>query len=209
HAQADQAMAEGNYAQAYCLLHPLAEAGDTKAEHDIGWMYANGYGLAVDESKAIIWWRKAAREGHGNAQFALAMAYLAGEGVERDEAAAIEWLIKAANNGIEDALPVIRSRASRGSEEAKLAILRLVQSDPELIGRPAIVDVRRANIREAAHKDGKLITTLSEGAALVHMADQGQWSQVGIVESGLIGWVYKPLIKVEGDDASEEKAGAN
>lgn len=201
HSRADQAMAEGNYAQAYCILQPLAQQGDPKAQHDLGWMYSNGYGLAVNESKALIWWRKAARQEHGNAQFALAMAYLSGEGVKKNDGEAVKWLLQAAANGIEDAIPIIRSRAARGSEAAKSAIQDLIRTSPDLLGTPATVKVPRANIRTAGNKEADLLATLKQGDALVHFADNGNWAQIGIVGSGQVGWVYKPLISIDTENA--------
>jgi len=54
-----QAMESGHYAQAYCLWRPLAEGGNGEAQYRIGWMYANGQGMELDEAEALRWWRMA------------------------------------------------------------------------------------------------------------------------------------------------------
>jgi hypothetical protein len=47
------ALQRGDYAAALRILGPLAEAGDRIAETDLGWMYDNGDGVALDSSQAI------------------------------------------------------------------------------------------------------------------------------------------------------------
>ena len=57
------AMRAGNFAEAYCVLKPYAESGDAEAQYNIGWMYLNGYGLMMNDSKALEWWRRASDQG--------------------------------------------------------------------------------------------------------------------------------------------------
>ena len=43
------AMRTGDFAEAYCIMRPLAESGDADSQYNIGWMYVNGYGLRVND----------------------------------------------------------------------------------------------------------------------------------------------------------------
>ena len=105
-----EALALGNYAEAYWLWRPLADGGNAEAQHHIGWLYANGHGLKVDVPKAISWWEKAAASGHAESQFAIGMTYLTGDGdtIKKNVSEAIHWLVKAAINGSSDAREVVQ-----------------------------------------------------------------------------------------------------
>ncbi|MCB1737747.1 MAG: SEL1-like repeat protein, partial [Gammaproteobacteria bacterium] len=61
-----ESMEAGNFADAYCLWKPLAQQGYVEAQYSLGWMYANGYGLAMDEAQALSWWKRAADRGHAD-----------------------------------------------------------------------------------------------------------------------------------------------
>jgi TPR repeat protein len=52
-----------------------------------------------DYAKAVLWYRKAASQGHASAQNNLGYKYQAGQGVDKDDAQAIAWLRKAAEQG--------------------------------------------------------------------------------------------------------------
>lgn len=79
-----QSLMQGNYAEAYCQWRPLADQGYAEAQYHVGWLYANGNGLAVDLSRALEFWTAAAEQGHADAQFAVGLAYTTGDGVEKD-----------------------------------------------------------------------------------------------------------------------------
>ena len=78
--RASAAMRRGDYAVAYCLLQPLGDSGDRHAQYTLGWMYHNGYGLAIDDAKSLAWWRKAAEQDLADASFALGMLFSQGVG---------------------------------------------------------------------------------------------------------------------------------
>jgi len=71
-------------------------------------MYAEGEGVAQDDTEALEWFRKAAEQGDAGAQFNLGMMYAEGEGIEQDNAEAVKWLRKAAEQGDEDALDELK-----------------------------------------------------------------------------------------------------
>ena len=45
-----------------------ARQGDALAQYNLGICYDNGYGVEKDLSEAVIWFRKAANQGHAEAQ---------------------------------------------------------------------------------------------------------------------------------------------
>lgn len=101
-AQLDDAVAaahRGEYAVAFQLTSPLAENGDARAQFNIGYMYANGWGVQRDLVGAVNWYRKAAEQGLEIAQHHLGIAYINGNGIERDDAEAARWFRRAAEQG--------------------------------------------------------------------------------------------------------------
>lgn len=57
-----------------------------------------------DAQQALVWFRKAADQGHAEAQFHLGWRYDRGDGVTRDVAAAVGWYARAAEQGFAPAL---------------------------------------------------------------------------------------------------------
>ena len=77
-------------------VQKAAEQGDSKAQYNLGLMYAAGRGVPKDEPKAVEWWQKAAEQGNTEAQYCLGLMYADGLGVPKDERKAMEWWQKAA-----------------------------------------------------------------------------------------------------------------
>jgi uncharacterized protein len=101
-AELDDAVAaahRGDYAAALRRLSPLAEKGDARAQFDIGFMHAYGWGVQRNPADAIPWYRKAADQGLAVAQHFLGLAYVNGEGVRPDDAEAARWFTRAAAQG--------------------------------------------------------------------------------------------------------------
>jgi V8-like Glu-specific endopeptidase len=108
--QLDDAVAaahRGEYAVAFQLTSPLAEKGDARAQFNIGYMYANGWGVQRDVAEAVKWYRKAAEQGLEVAQHYLGLAYNNGDGIERDDAEAARWFSRAAEQGFSRAQLVL------------------------------------------------------------------------------------------------------
>jgi uncharacterized protein len=93
----------GEYATALRRLNLLAEKGDARAQFDIGFMHANGWGLQRNPAEAMTWYRKAADQGLAVAQHYLGLAYVNGEGVRPDDAEAARWFARAAVQGFSQA----------------------------------------------------------------------------------------------------------
>lgn len=105
-AELDDAVAaahRGDYATALGRLSPLAEKGDARAQFDIGFMHAYGWGVQRNPAEAIAWYRKAAEQGLPVAQHFVGMAYVNGEGVRADDAEAARWFARAAAQGFAQA----------------------------------------------------------------------------------------------------------
>ena len=72
-----------------------AEAGDARAQNDLGRCYYKGLGVAQDYNEAIKLFTKAAEQGNTTAQYALGSVYYNGHGVNKDYKEAVKWLMKA------------------------------------------------------------------------------------------------------------------
>jgi len=57
-----------DYASAVSLFRSLAEAGDPRAQDNLGLMYSKGEGAPQDYAEALKWCRRAAEQGNPHAQ---------------------------------------------------------------------------------------------------------------------------------------------
>ncbi|HIN76006.1 MAG TPA: sel1 repeat family protein, partial [Rhodospirillales bacterium] len=74
------------------------------AQHNLGYMYSQGYGVPQNNFKAAKWFRKAANQGNADPQSNLGAMYLTGNGVPQDFELSYIWLTVAAANGAKFAL---------------------------------------------------------------------------------------------------------
>ncbi len=200
----DQALAaaqRGDYAVAFCIWRPMAEAGDPRAQYHLGWMYANGEGLRVDEERAVALWSQAAQQGHTEARFRLALAYLYGEGVERDTAQALAWLEPLAREGDDDARRVLRHLAADGNPAAVEHVRWLLTNGGwEDLGPVLTVAVERANLRERPSTDSRVPRVLEQGARLLALVRNGPWLRVGVPVTGAMAWVHESVVTIPEDE---------
>ncbi len=190
------AMRAGNFAEAYCVLKPYAESGDAEAQYNIGWMYLNGYGLMMNDSKALEWWQRASDQGYTDASFSIAMLYSLGEGqVEKDTDKAIEYYLMAVEDGHEDANMIIRSMLARGDKSIRQRKQEIVRTYGYLLGPLFDVKVERANLRRKPSLESKIVAVLNQGEAMVELTAKGKWMQVGVLKSGEVAWIYKSLLQ--------------
>ena len=61
----------GDYVPAIRLFRPLAEAGNPKAQNQIGLMYRKGEGVQPSPARAFMWFSLAARRGEAKARAGL------------------------------------------------------------------------------------------------------------------------------------------
>jgi len=104
--QVEQALQKGNFAVAYELLIPLAEAGNHKAQCYLASAYQLGLGTEVDGEKALALYKKVAEQDiqeEGLSALAynnMATIYFVGvSGIERDPEQGAKCLEKARNLG--------------------------------------------------------------------------------------------------------------
>lgn len=81
---------------------------DVKALYMIGIIFEKGQGVAVDNSEAASWYRKAADKGHAAAQYRLGRFYERGLGVEQNMEEAIKLYKKSAKQGYVDARQALK-----------------------------------------------------------------------------------------------------
>ena len=81
------------------LLMARATGGDAKAAMQLGLKYADGDGVAVNETQAAYWLQKAAEASQAVAQYRLGTLYERGLGVAADARQAIRWYGEAASHG--------------------------------------------------------------------------------------------------------------
>lgn len=194
--EAINAMRAGNFAEAYCVLKPYAESGDAEAQYNIGWMYLNGYGLMMNDSKALEWWQRASDQGYTDASFSIAMLYSLGEGqVERNMDKAIEYYLMAVEDGHEDANMIVRSMLARDDKSIRQHRQEIVRTYGYLLGPLFDVKVERANLRREPSLESEIVTVLNQGEVMVELSAKGKWMQVGVLKSGEVAWIYKSLLQ--------------
>lgn len=93
------AFSTGDYETAFHEWSPLAEQGDANSQFGLGSLYANGWGVPLDDAKALAWYESAANQGHAEAQYSLGVMYQNGWGVEQSDAASLKWVQMAADGG--------------------------------------------------------------------------------------------------------------
>ncbi len=97
------ALLNGDYATAWRILAPLAEAGDARAQNDVGVMFGRGLGAPQSYKDAAMWIERAAEQGNPHAQSTLGYMYYRARGVDRDYRAAALWSRRAAEQGVASA----------------------------------------------------------------------------------------------------------
>ena len=101
--------AAGDYAAAYRLWLPLAEAGDAAAQNYIGIHHYLGLGVKRNLRQAMQWFEQSARAGEINAQYNLGLMYENGHHVQQDYVKAYTWYYIAAERGSGNAARRIRA----------------------------------------------------------------------------------------------------
>ena len=69
----------------------------------MGVLYANGFGVSLDDNEALKWYRLAADQDHANAQCNIAVMHANGWGVPQSDAEAFKWYGLAAEQGVVEA----------------------------------------------------------------------------------------------------------
>jgi TPR repeat protein len=193
------AMRSGDFAEAYCIMRPLAEDGDADAQYNIGWMYLNGYGLRINDGVALEWWQKASQQGHSDASFSIGMLYSLGEGeVSKDSDKAIDYYLLAADDGHEDAIAILKSMMLRDDAFVLDRLHSILDGRESMFGVERHVKARKLNARKGPSTESKVVAKLLKGEKVLEVNKQGLWSQLVISADKNIDhtvWVYNPLLE--------------
>lgn len=194
-----EAMRLGDFAEAYCIMRPLAEDGDADAQYNIGWMYLNGYGLRINDSLALEWWKKAAAQGHRDASFSIGMLYSLGEGeVPKDTDKAIDYYLIAADDGHEDAIAILKSMMQRDNRFIRNRLYTILRDRESMFGVERHVKARKLNARNGPSTESKIVARLLKGEKVLQVNKQGLWSQIVVLANEDLDhtvWVYNPLLE--------------
>ena len=124
------------------------------------------------------------------------MLYSLGEGkVDKDMDKAIDYYLVAVEDGHEDANMIIRSMLARNDKAIAHRKQEIIRTYGYLLGPLFDVKVDRANARQLPSLTSKIVTVLEAGATMVELTAKGKWLQVGLLDSGEIVWIYRPLLQ--------------
>ena len=113
-AKAQEAYSSGDYQTAITEWQPLAEEGHADSQFGMGLLYANGFGVPLDDAQALKWYGLAAGQNHADAQCNLAVMYANGWGVPQSDTEAFKWYSLAADQGVTEAQSAVAKMYSRG-----------------------------------------------------------------------------------------------
>lgn len=98
----------GDYETSLAECQPLADEGVAAAQFCIGRLYANGFGVPMDDAQALHWYGLAADQGYAEAQYNLGVMHANGWGVEMNDDTAAVFYRGAAEQGF---VPAVLSLA--------------------------------------------------------------------------------------------------
>ncbi len=90
----------GEYETSLAECQPLAEEGNATAQFCVGRLYANGFGVEMNDALALRWYGLAAEQGYSEAQLNLGLMHANGWGVEMNDQEAAKWYRLAAEQGL-------------------------------------------------------------------------------------------------------------
>lgn len=126
------ALRERQYARAWELFEPQAEAGSTAAQNALGTLAYLGLGVPRDYAVALEWFEKAALAGDAHAQRNLGSLFRHGHGAPRDDFRAFGWYEQSLRTGNRRAEEYLRMTAlSVGWNQQALA-RRIIEEDLSL-----------------------------------------------------------------------------
>ena len=193
---AGDAISQGNYAQAYCMLKPLAEGNNHQAQYQLGWMYHNGYGLAVDDERAKQWWQKAAKGGVSSAQIALVMLYReGGVGVKKNLSLAAKHLVMAASSGDEESRLLLSHYIDDSEWQLKKRLRKILREQPDRLGDPVSVKKDGVNLRSRASSQSKVLESVKKDEKLLRVSQKGNWVHVIQLRKRRFAWIHHQLIE--------------
>ncbi|KRB81288.1 hypothetical protein ASE00_14945 [Sphingomonas sp. Root710] len=147
-----------------------AEGGVAEAQAVYGQMLLDGVGMPADQRAAVLWFDKAARQGHAMAINMMGRCYDLGWGVPVDKARAAEWFKAAADRGLDWGLYNYATALAlgQGVAEDKPAALALFRR------AAAMGNAKAANYVGSFHEDGWVVDRdMAEAARCYAIAAEG------------------------------------
>jgi serine/threonine protein kinase len=131
-ANAERAIARGNYAEAAAALKPLAERGNAPAMVKLGDLYLAGQGVERSDELALRMYRGASDRGNAEAHQRLGELYTKGRGVPQNNFQAFAYYTAAVRAGNAAA----KSEADKVSTTLQTVEVQQAMKLAERIGRP-------------------------------------------------------------------------
>lgn len=100
YAKGFEAFNSAEYEVALAEWQALAEQGDSKGQFGMGLLYANGFGVDLDDAEALKWYSLAAEQDHAEAMCHIAVMHANGWGVPQSDTEAFRWYGLAAVQGV-------------------------------------------------------------------------------------------------------------
>jgi TPR repeat protein len=94
-----EAYNRGDISSAFRSLKLAADAGDSDAQANLGYLYARGQGVERNQQEAMRLYQLSAKQGNAAGMNAMAFKYRYGTGVEIDLTRAVYWFCRAAASG--------------------------------------------------------------------------------------------------------------
>ncbi len=104
----------GDYETSLAECLPLADEGNAAAQFCVGRLYANGFGVPMDDAKALHYYGAAADQGFPQALYNLGIMHANGWGVTMNDEKAAEYYLEAAVKGYVPAVMTIAEISHRG-----------------------------------------------------------------------------------------------
>ncbi len=104
----------GDFETSLAECQPLAEEGNAMAQFCVGRLYANGFGVPMDDDLALKWYGRAAEQGYSEAQFNLGLMHSNGWGVAMNDQEAAKWYRLAAEQGFVQAQTSLAKLCHKG-----------------------------------------------------------------------------------------------
>ena len=139
------AMQAGNYVEAHDIWRTRAAAGDAEGQYNLGWLFHNGYGQAINDQQAAYWWQQAAGQGHVDSHLALAKLYqLGGRNFKPDLSLALPHLAVAVAADDEEARILFRLLLAKGGKAVQQALPEIIRQSPAALGAERFVGAEQA-----------------------------------------------------------------
>jgi uncharacterized protein len=119
------ALDRGHFATAMRAWREAADAGDARAQSNVGYLYERGFGVPQSYVEAQRWYHMAAAQGLAEAQFNIGTLYKYGYGVEANPREANSWFRMAAKQELPAAQYMLGLSYSKGEGVPKSAVQAL------------------------------------------------------------------------------------